>query len=158
MKLKYPLAALAAACVLAGCAQTREARQETTQLTAEDRIATTISTVQKQRDVQAAVDNLTAYQAEQRTEFVSSAQEQLTDMDQKLAALGETIASLQNNTFAEEQLSSLRELRSQLDSLLADMNENESDLESWYETKKAYDSVWADLTLAYQDVKATYEN
>lgn len=119
-------------------------------------MAITISTVQRQRDVQAAIDDLKVHLAKQRAEFVASAQKSLAEMDQKLGALGETIASLQEDTFAEAQFDLLRQQRSQLDSLLGDLTE--SKLESWYDTRRTFDSVLADLRLDYQLVKATYEN
>lgn len=154
MKLQYPLAALvAAAFVLAGCELTRE---EARQLTAEERMAITISTVQRQREVQAAIDDLKVYLAKQRAEFVASAQKSLAEMDQKLGALGETIASLQEDAFAEAQFDSLRQQRSQLASLLGDLTE--SKLESWYDTRRTFDSVLADFWLDYQLVKSIYEN
>lgn len=134
MKLNYPLAALAAAFVLAGCEQMEQARQLTPQ----------------QRET------AQAYLAERRALFVASMQEKLTEMDQSISALGDAIASLEDNAVADEQISTLRESRSELHLLFEDLAK--ANTESWGDAKRAFESAWADLRLAYKVIKATYDS
>ncbi len=134
MKLKYPVAVLAAAFMLAGCEQIKQAGQFTPEPQATAK----------------------TYPVEHRAQFVTSMQENLTDMDRKLAELGDTITMLQDNAVADDQLNALRELRAQLDFLLEDLTK--SNAESWDEARRIFESAWANLRLAYKVVKATYDS
>lgn len=152
MKLKYSLTALAAVFVLVGCEQTRQARQ----LTPETSAAINASSAERQREVQAGIDSLKAYMDERRALFEASMQANLTDMDQKLTELGDTIATLEDNAFADENLSALRESRSHLDLLFEDLTKSSEG--SWHDAKRILESAWADMRLAYKVVKATYDS
>ena len=132
--MKYQLAALAAAFVLAGCEQARQVRQ----LTPEQ---------------QEMVKN---YLAERRAMFIASMQENVTGMDRKLAELSDAIAMLEDNAVADNNLEAVRELRSRFD-LLFD-NLTKADAESWDGAKRALEWAWRDLRMAYQLVKDLYDS
>lgn len=146
MKLKYPLAVLSAVLVLTGCEQTRQS----------SRLTPAASIADKQREVQASIDALNAFLARQRAMFAASMQENVTDMDQKIAALSDTIAMLEDNTIADNNLEAVRELRSRFDLLFEDLTK--ADAESWDGAKRALEWAWRDLRMAYQLVKDIYDN
>lgn len=134
MKLKYSLAALAAAAfVLAGCEHNRQAGQLTP----------------KQQET------VEAFNAEQRAVYVAAMNAKLADMDQKITELGDTIASLNTDDEAQATFNSLRDLRSQLDPLLQDVANSSG--ESWRVAKQGFETAWVDLELAYKAAKATYD-
>jgi len=152
MKLKHPLAALAAVLVLTGCEQTRQSSR----LTPEASAARAASIADKQRQIQMSIDALNAYLARQRAMFAASMQENVTDMDQKIAALGDAIAMLEDNTVADNNLEAVRELRSRFDLLFEDLTQ--ADAESWDGAKRTLEWAWRDLQMAYQLVKDIYDN
>lgn len=152
MKLKYPLAVLSAVLVLTGCEQTRQSSRLTPAASA----ALAASIADKQREVQASIDALNAFLARQRAMFATSMQENVTDMDQKIAALSDTIAMLEDNSVADNNLEAVRELRSRFDLLFEDLTK--ADAESWDGAKRALEWAWRDLRMAYQLVKDIYDN
>lgn len=147
MKLKHPLAAIAATLVLAGCEHTGHVRR----LTPEQQEAVRV-------EQQAA---MRAYQAEHRALFLASMQAKLADMDQKLAVLDDTIAALENNSFAEDNLAAVHELRSSVESLFAQLTRlsmESTSAESWYDAQRNLESAWTKLQQAHQLIKAIYDN
>ncbi len=172
MKLTYSLAALAAACVLAGCDQSKQAGKPASEPSAD----INAPPAQEQREevvkkdinvpppalqreivkteVKEAVDATKTYLTASRDQFVASAQQKLTEMDQKITELGDTIATLNENAFANETLNSLREMRSRLDPLFEELTK--SSTEAWDDTKKAFESALAELEQAYLDAKTSY--
>ena len=134
MKQKYTLAALVAALALVGCEQIRQARQLTPQ----------------------QLEAAQAYLAERRALFVASMQEKLSEMDQSISALGDAVASLEDNANADDQINALRESRSELHLLFEELTK--ADAATWEDAKRVFESAWAELRLAYQVIKATYDS
>lgn len=137
MKVKYALAALVAALVLAGCEQFRQARRLTPEQWAQ---------------WEAAQNRL----PERRAIFVTVGQADMTDLDRRIAELADAVAALEDNPVANRELDAVRELRSRLDSLFEDLST--ASAESWDDTKRAFDSALTDLQQACQLVKAIYDN
>lgn len=141
MKLHSPLAALAAACVLAGC----ENPQQASRFSPEETLA--------------SMNSVKAFITEQRTMFVSSMQKQLADMDEKIAGLSDAIRTSHHPALAKENLDAIRELRAKLGVLfehLSKLDAASTNAESWNNAQRTFESEWIALQQAYQLVKTIY--
>ena len=155
MKLQYPLAALAAAFFVAGCDQSKQAGGTGPEPSADINIPPAV--VQREvvlNEVKEAAEAAKTLLTSPRDQFVASMQQKLTDMDQKINELGDSIVVLNENTYANEAINSLWEQRFQLDPLFEELTK--SSVEAWDDAKLAFESAFAELEKAYQDAKENY--
>lgn len=188
MKLKYPLAVLTAAFVLAGCDQSKQAGKAGSessadinappaevQQEAEKKDTANVPPAPEQKEiakkevsdvppmpeqkeivkqeVKEPVD-VYPYPTENRDEFAASMQQKLTDLDQQLAELSDTIVSLNTDEAAQATLNSLQEHRAQLGTLLDELNK--ASPEAWDDAKMAFESSLTEFEKAYQEAKDIY--
>lgn len=138
MKLIFSLAALAAALVLTGCEHPRQAAQSTSEGFTRE-----------------GVTQVKIKGPGQRAFFVAVTYLDLLIMDQEIAALGDTIASLQSDAVAEGTLRAIQEQRAELDPKFESMvNADEA---SWENARRSFEAALINLDRAHQSAKATYD-
>lgn len=108
------------------------------------------------QEVQEPADATKPTPSDYRDEFLASMQQKLTDMDQKITKLGDTIASLNTDEEAQATFNTLRELRAQLDPLFEELSKASPD--AWDDAKKAFETSLAGVENAYENVRTTYGN
>lgn len=94
------------------------------------------------------------YPVDMRDQFVAFQQEHLATMDQNINELNDRILSLNTDEAAQQTINSVRELRSQVDTLFEDLKK--ASPEAWDDAKKAYEAAYAELERVFQDAKDTY--
>ncbi len=138
MKPIFSLAALAAALMLTACEHPRQAAQSTPPTYTPEMIT-----------------EVKVKGPGQRAFFVAATYLDLLIMDQQIAALSDTITSLQSDAVAEGTLQSIRDQRAELDPKFESMvNADEA---SWENARRTYEAALRNLDASQKSARATYE-
>jgi hypothetical protein len=179
MKLKRPLAALAAASLaVLGCdsaklsetqpapannpaaPEVKKEAQQTADIAkppmVENNGQFTITPPEMKPELKAAVDATKAYVADNRDEFVAATEKKLKELDQNIAKLSETIEALKTDVYAQQTLNVVRERRDQLELKFDELKK--ASYEAWTEVKAGFESAMTSMEKAYSEAKSKYEN
>ena len=150
MKLSYPLVVIGVSAVLVGCGQP----EATTETSSPRTNPPTASAEQLKQDLQQTARDTTAVAVQDKDRFLASAQQGLTNLDSRIAALTEKAKSLAGDAKAQadQSLATLEQKRVQLNGQLDKLKAATND--TWQKVKAAYDAAAADVKKAYQDAKA----
>ncbi len=133
MKAIFLLAALAATLVLTGCEHTKQAVRFTPERITEVKVKS----------------------PGQRAVYVAATYLSLLEMDQRIAALGNTVASLQSDAVAEQTVNSLRDQRADIDPLFENLA-NADEL-TWEQARRSFETALIHLDTARKSAQATYD-
>jgi len=148
MKMKYPLAVLAAAIAMVGCERQKPADSKPA-------AEITPPVPEVKAEVKEPVRQASKPpEPETKDQFVASVQKKLSDLDQKITKLGDTIESLQENTEAKKALENVRNLRAELGPLFDSLKQSRQ--EAWQEAKKGVESAMANLEKAFEYTRSSY--
>lgn len=147
--MKYTLAAATASVLLAGCERSSNERPS---------FPRTNAVHEMRKQTNETVDAAKARLTETKEQFVAATQEQLHQLDQKLAELGAKAETLKDDAKAEanKALATLREQRVQLGQKFDELQK--SSQEAWKDVKAGFDAAYAELEKAYDNAKGKFTN
>jgi vacuolar-type H+-ATPase subunit H len=153
MKLQSSLAALLVGVIIAGCGRDNQSQSDSgTSSSAQNEPKTTVKDVRQ--EARETVDTTKRYLADNKDEFIASAEKKLQELDARIAELNNNTASLKEDAKAEaaKLLATLNEKRSELNQQLQGLKQTAA--EKWTDVKAAFETAFAELEKAYENTKA----
>ena len=155
MKLQHSFKALVLASLFAGCDRGDQSGSSASSKSGSE---TPTTGEEVKRQVQETVNTTKQYLAENKDEFVASAEKKLHELDASIAELSGKAAPLKEDAKAEADklMTALNQKRSEIKGQLDGLKQ--ASKEKWADAKAAFETALADLEKAYENTKAKFSS